>query len=514
MATNLSISQQQQSNFNYISSHPPSSSPSPLITINKPYYSNNNNNNHSSSWNNSSNNHRGQHVGPRNIFKPIVWLFFGLFVFNIIILHSAIGPQVKSWYSKVWQTLYYNYNTPTSSSTKIKPTITTSMLSRDQMSPHILRDHVLRTDSGLLRGFIQNVNGIEIGTYLSIPYGQPPVDKLRFRPTQPIKRWVGIRNATRPPPPCVQSEYTQRLFPVHILNESITENCLFLNIWSPSSIFQIDVNINNTKNTNKSVMVLIHGGLFTIGSTSIDEYDGRMLAARGDVVVVTVQYRLGIFGFLDLGTPEVPGNMGLYDQYTALQWISTNIHHFGGDPNSVTLFGTSAGAISIGFHMFNRQASSLFHRAILQSGSPMLIRQVYTRGQRLAEKFFSIVGCDVDDDDQNRNVNVTTTSPFSPNDDVNDDNEEVDETSEEDEDEVDDDETVGNIKKTVNKKAIKMVECLDRLSFSTIYQAQDRMVKNNPVPFMPTIPSDYIESVINDYSEETIVKQKDILMGK
>src|SRR5699024_3640002 len=120
-----------------------------------------------------------------------------------------------------------------------------------------------------------------------------------------------------------------------------------LNIWAP---------VSRNKTEKRSVMVLIHGGLFTIGSIGIDEYDGRMLAAVGDVIVVTIQYRLGIFGFLDMDNEAIPGNMGLFDQYTAFKWVSENIEHFGGDPQSITLFGTSAGSISIGFHMFSHRA--------------------------------------------------------------------------------------------------------------------------------------------------------------
>ncbi|OTF82335.1 hypothetical protein BLA29_010563, partial [Euroglyphus maynei] len=92
---------------------------------------------------------------------------------------------------------------------------------------------IIRTRLGRLRGFVQNVNGVEVQTFLSVPFGQPPIDKLRFRRTRPIRKWSGIKDATEFPSPCIQSEYTQRLFPVHIINQNVSEDCLYLNIWSP-----------------------------------------------------------------------------------------------------------------------------------------------------------------------------------------------------------------------------------------------------------------------------------------
>ncbi|XP_027194901.1 acetylcholinesterase-like isoform X4 [Dermatophagoides pteronyssinus] len=317
----------------------------------------------------------------------------------------------------------------------------------------ILRHMVIRTRLGRLRGFVQNVNNVEVQTFLSVPFGQPPIDKLRFRRTRPIRKWTGIKDATEFPSPCIQSEYTQRLFPVHIINQNVSEDCLYLNIWSPLG------------SRNKSVMVMIHGGLFTIGSISVDEYDGRMLAAHGDVVVVTIQYRLGIFGFLDLDSERIPGNMGLFDQAMALKWIHDNIRYFGGNPNSITLFGTSAGSISIGFHMFSSHAQRLFQRAILQSGSPMLLKDAFLRGESVAEKFAEIIGCY----------------------------------------------EKGN--QTIYEDPEPIIDCIDQTPFDQIYKAQDEIVQDNPVPFMPTIPSEYIESLIGDFNDSIKLFQKQVLMG-
>ncbi|KPM11186.1 acetylcholinesterase-like protein 7 [Sarcoptes scabiei] len=320
------------------------------------------------------------------------------------------------------------------------------LISNQVQEPKILRSIVVRTKVGRLRGFVQNVTGVEVQTFLSIPYAQPPIGRLRFRRTKPVRRWSNTRDATRIPPPCFQPEYTQRLFPVHILNENITEDCLYLNVWSP---------LNGRK--NNTVMIWIHGGLFTIGSTGIDEYDGRMLAAFGNVIVVSIQYRLGVFGFLDLDTERIPGNMGLFDQFTAIKWVRQNIKFFGGDPKSITLFGTSAGSISIGFHMFSPLTKHLFKRAILQSGSPMILKDALERGEKLAEKFASLIGCfkpSSSIDSYENNSTMTSTTPTLSS--IYDDPEPI-------------------------------VDCIDRTPIKLIYEAQNELVRDNPVPFMPTI---------------------------
>ena len=241
---------------------------------------------------------------------------------------------------------------------------------------------IVSTLSGKLRGKTHDVLGIKVNTFLGIPYGEPPTGKLRFRHTVPVKSWSNVRNATRLPPACIQPEYTQKLFPIKILEWNVSEDCLYMNIWSPV-----------TNETSLPVMVWIHGGMFTIGSIGIDEYDGSVLASYGNVVVVSIQYRLGLLGFLDFETDEIPGNMGLWDQSMAIKWVNKNIANFGGDPNLVTLFGTSAGGISIGLHMMSPETKNLFKRVILQSGSSMLLSQVFGRGPKLAEQFSNMVGC-------------------------------------------------------------------------------------------------------------------------
>lgn len=195
-----------------------------------------------------------------------------------------------------------------------------------------------------------------------IPYAKPPVGALRFRAPERPDFWKGIRNATSfsPVAPQPQSEIMEFLG-----NDTanMNEDCLYLNVWSPGA-----------DNQKRPVMVWIHGGAFISGSGSSSWYDGATFAAQGDVVVVTLNYRLGILGFLhlgELGDEEyaTSGNCGILDQVAALQWIQENIAAFGGDPNNVTVFGESAGAMSIGVLLGFPSAQGLFQKAILQSGA-------------------------------------------------------------------------------------------------------------------------------------------------
>lgn len=140
-------------------------------------------------------------------------------------------------------------------------------------------------------------------------------------------------------------------------NTEMSENCLYLNMWVPKHA------------KNASVMVWLFGGGFWYGSPSLTLYDGRGLAAEGNVIVINPSYRLGAFGFLFLDDVEVPGNVGLLDQQLALRWIKENVAAFGGDPNKICLFGESAGAASIVAHMVAPSSAKLFNNGVLQSGS-------------------------------------------------------------------------------------------------------------------------------------------------
>ena len=390
------------------------------------------------------------------------YLYFRYFITSLVIIGLIAGIFLvlnPSYLEKVKLNLN---NNKTFNHSNSKNANSEKLINRDDSSVNSVTEStdkseensiIVSTKSGKIRGKTNDVLGVKVNTFLGVPYGANPTGSLRFRKTAPIKPWNHILNATRLPPACIQSEYTQKLFPVKILKWDISEDCLYMNIWSPI-----------TNESSLPVMVWIHGGMFTIGSVGVDEYDGSVLASFGGVIVVSIQYRLGLFGFLDLETDQIPGNMGLWDQAMALKWINENIANFGGDPNSVTLIGQSAGGISIGLHMMSPETKHLFKRAIFQSGSPMLLNQVYSRGQKTAEEFAQKIGCLPEGTDLYDATDM-------------------------------------------------IVKCIDNQKLKKISDVQQEMVKDNPVPFLPTIPSDYVESFPTESNENITFDQKEFLIG-
>nr|XP_060623561.1 cholinesterase [Anolis sagrei ordinatus] len=224
-------------------------------------------------------------------------------------------------------------------------------------------DTIIDTKSGRVKGVTLPVLGGTVTAFFGIPYAAPPIGRLRFRKPQPREEWNGVWNASKYANSCFQ--IIDDSFPgfsgseMWNPNTDLSEDCLYLNIWIPSP-----------KPKNTTVMVWIYGGGFQSGTSSLNVYDGKFLARVERVIVVSMNYRLGAFGFLALpGNEEAPGNAGLFDQRLALQWIQDNIVAFGGNPKSVTLFGESAGAGCISYHMLSPQSHPLFTRAILQSGA-------------------------------------------------------------------------------------------------------------------------------------------------
>jgi para-nitrobenzyl esterase len=238
---------------------------------------------------------------------------------------------------------------------------------------------VVRTADGLVRGFRKE----GAREFLGIPYAAPPTGANRWRPPRPARPWRGIRPATKPGHVCAQIGSIATGEPV----TSTFENCLFANVYTPRAV---------QGQRPLPVMVWIHGGGFTGGAGSI--YDGALLAARHDAIVVTINYRLSAFGFLalpslDAGSPrDSSGNYGLMDQQAALRWVRGNARSFGGDPGNVTIFGESAGGASVCTLMASPASSGLFTRAIAESGClfPARSRQAAERqGTALADK----LGC-------------------------------------------------------------------------------------------------------------------------
>ena len=238
----------------------------------------------------------------------------------------------------------------------------------------------VETSYGRIRGY--EVRGIR--GFRGIPYARPPVGPLRFRGPEPPEAWAGTRKATRPGAVPVQASVPMLSF-LNAGGARQSEGCLYLNVWTPG--------VDGAK---RPVLVWIHGGGFLIGSGSTRIYEGHGLARRGDVVVVTFNYRLGVLGFVHLngvGDEEFSdaSNAGVRDQIAALEWIRDNIERFGGDPDNVTVCGQSAGAMSIGALLGAPRARKLFHRAICQSGAA---HNVLTQRQAdgIAEIFLGELG--------------------------------------------------------------------------------------------------------------------------
>ncbi|XP_065148247.1 acylcarnitine hydrolase [Paramisgurnus dabryanus] len=249
---------------------------------------------------------------------------------------------------------------------------------------------VLETTLGSLKGSYLTAEGKEtlIHTYLGIPFAKPPVGPLRLAPPQPAETWAGVRDATKQPPMCLQEKQAlvDLLANVSMSMEipEVSEDCLYLNIYTPSK---------PGDNTKLPVMVFIHGGGFLLGSASIS--DGHVLAAYQDVVVVLIQYRLGLLGFLSTGDEHAPGNYGLLDQVAALQWVQENIHSFGGDPGLVTIFGESAGGVSVSLHVLSPLSTNLFHYAIAESGTAAMDAIMTPAPLLTAQAIANASGCDV-----------------------------------------------------------------------------------------------------------------------
>jgi para-nitrobenzyl esterase len=213
---------------------------------------------------------------------------------------------------------------------------------------------------------VQTTEGAVEGTapgdyrlFQGIPYAAPPVGDLRFRPPAPAQPWSGIRNATEAASPCPQDASATNPW------SSVDEDCLYLNVTTPSGL--------DTRRKNLPVMVWIHGGSWRTGTGAA--YDATKLALEGDVVVVTINYRLGPFGFMaqeDLSRENgdvASGSAGLLDQQAALRWVERNIRAFGGHPGKVTIFGESAGGSAVCAQLTSPTARGLFDRAIAQSYS-------------------------------------------------------------------------------------------------------------------------------------------------
>ena len=219
----------------------------------------------------------------------------------------------------------------------------------------------VQTRPGALRGQVED--GIHV--FRGVPFAQPPVGDLRWRRPHPLQPWSGVREALEFGPVSIQAERPAAGPFAGIMGHSqelTSEDCLYLNVWTPG-----------LDDGRRPVMVWIHGGGLSSGSGSSPAYDGAPLAARGDAVVVTINYRLGALGYLPdpvlADGDETEGNFGFHDMLAALTWVRDEIVAFGGDPSNVTIFGESAGGIAVGILLASPLSEGLFQHAIIQSGA-------------------------------------------------------------------------------------------------------------------------------------------------
>ncbi|VVC93855.1 unnamed protein product [Leptidea sinapis] len=210
----------------------------------------------------------------------------------------------------------------------------------------------VEVEEGILEGeILSNECGNIFYSFKGIPYAEPPIGDLRFKAPKPKKPWQGVRQAKQHGSICYQHDN----HPPFAAKGN--EDCLYLNVYTPTCT-----------PIKLPVMVYIHGGAFRIGDGNSDRY-GPVFLLKHNVILVTINYRLEILGFLCLDSKDIPGNAGMKDQVAALRWVQKNIRNFGGDPDNVTIFGESAGGASVSFHLVSPMSKGLFKRAIMQSGS-------------------------------------------------------------------------------------------------------------------------------------------------
>ncbi|XP_019958854.1 neuroligin-2a isoform X1 [Paralichthys olivaceus] len=290
-----------------------------------------------------------------------------------------------------------------------------SLASSQKMDPS--KHPIVTTNYGKLRGVKKDLNNEILGPveqYLGVPYATAPIGDRRFQPPEAPGSWQEIRNATQFAPVCpqnVQGVLPEIMLPVwftdnldvaagYIQNQS--EDCLYLNVYVPTEDGPLtkkhdESSMNKPRDEDirdrrkKPVMLFIHGGSYMEGTGNM--FDASVLAAYGNVIVVTMNYRLGVLGFLSTGDQSAKGNYGLLDQIQALRWLNENIGHFGGDPERITIFGSGAGASCVNLLILSHHSEGLFHRAIAQSGTAISSWSVNYQPLKYTKILARKVGC-------------------------------------------------------------------------------------------------------------------------
>ncbi|XP_052584184.1 liver carboxylesterase-like isoform X2 [Peromyscus californicus insignis] len=251
---------------------------------------------------------------------------------------------------------------------------------------------IRNTHTGQVRGSLVHVKDSEVGVYsfLGIPFAKSPVGPLRFAPPEPPEPWSGVRDGTSHPAMCLQTDMmtneVEKMLNLKMPPTSMSEDCLYLNIYTPAHAHE---------GSNLPVMVWIHGGAFVVGMASMT--DGSKLAATEEIVMVAIQYRLGILGFFSTGDQHARGNWGYLDQVAALRWVQQNIAYFGGNPGRVTIFGGSAGGTSVSSLVVSPMSKGLFHGAIMQSGVALLPDLISDTSEVVYTMVANLSGCETKD---------------------------------------------------------------------------------------------------------------------
>ncbi|XP_023565142.1 liver carboxylesterase 1-like [Octodon degus] len=269
--------------------------------------------------------------------------------------------------------------------------LTASLVASIVCVEHLPSPPVVDTVHGKVLGKYVSLEGFEqpVAIFLGVPFAKPPLGSLRFAPPQTVEPWDDVKNTTSYPPMCSQDIAAGKKLSEITTNRkekiplTFSEDCLYLNIYTPADL---------TKNSSLPVMVWIHGGGLWIGGAST--YDGLVLSSHEKVVVVIIQYRLGMWGFLSTGDEHSRGNWGFLDQVAALHWVQDNIANFGGNPGSVTIFGGSSGSSSVSLLVLSPLAKNLFHRAISESGVALSFHVVRNNIKAKAEKIAAAAGCE------------------------------------------------------------------------------------------------------------------------
>ncbi|XP_035205089.1 acetylcholinesterase-1-like, partial [Stegodyphus dumicola] len=318
----------------------------------------------------------------------------------------------------------------------------------------VLSDRVVMTNNGPIQGITVSSEP-EIEAFLGIPYAEPPVGRLRFMKPVPKTSWLGVYDASKLAPTCIQNASAQYYYMPNI--DNMTEDCLYLNMWVPYS---------GNGTGRKPIIFFIHGGAFNIGSSNMGVYDGTKMVSRGDVIVVTINYRIGVMGFFSAFIEDADGNMGIYDQILALNWVRDNAESFGGDPDHIVLMGESAGAMSVAAHLVSPLTKNLIKRAILQSGAGLQPMN-YDENERLykaSQKLATIVGC------ADKSVTLQTDPRI-------------------------------------------IVNCLKRLSAKELSAAEGILMKSNPITFVPRTGDTYMpRAIVYDVMEGNF-KDTELLIG-